>query len=118
MLIFILILIHTFFFFFFYFLTPPLRFFFFFFNCPAPPEIYPLSLPDALPISDRAAPLRARRQGAAAGHARGIRFAAVEAGDRQHDPLRCRRRDRHYSRRRHHDLARPADVDQIGRAHV
>src|SRR2546428_10726978 len=53
MLIFILILIHTFFFFFFYFLTPPLRFFFFFFNDPAPPEIYPLSLPDALPICSR-----------------------------------------------------------------
>src|SRR3954466_10899412 len=28
-------------------------FFFFFFNNPAPPEIYPLSLPDALPISAR-----------------------------------------------------------------
>src|SRR3954466_2468369 len=27
--------------------------FFFFFNDPAPPEIYPLSLPDALPISAR-----------------------------------------------------------------
>src|SRR3954467_12531874 len=27
---------------------------FFFFNDPAPPEIYPLSLPDALPINDTA----------------------------------------------------------------
>src|SRR5260221_14675803 len=29
--------------------------FFFFFNDPAPPEIYPLPLPDALPISDKLA---------------------------------------------------------------
>src|SRR2546427_1160090 len=34
--------------------TPaPLYYFFFFFNDTAPPEIYPLSLPDALPISPR-----------------------------------------------------------------
>src|SRR3989454_10239048 len=32
---------------------PPHFFFFFFLNDPAPPEIYPLSLPDALPIYDR-----------------------------------------------------------------
>src|SRR5260221_11773028 len=33
--------------------SPRLSFFsFFFFNDPAPPEIYPLSLPDALPISE------------------------------------------------------------------
>src|SRR5256886_6139148 len=30
-----------------------LIFFFFFFNDPAPPEIYPLPLPDALPICER-----------------------------------------------------------------
>src|SRR5258705_13336732 len=30
---------------------PPLFFFFFFFNDPAPPEIYPLPLHDAFPIS-------------------------------------------------------------------
>src|SRR5260221_14011781 len=29
---------------------PPIPFFFFFLNDPAPPEIYPLSLHDALPI--------------------------------------------------------------------
>src|SRR2546423_14586322 len=37
-------------------------FFFFFFNDPAPPEFYPLSLPDALPIS-QLAPGRVPRGG-------------------------------------------------------
>src|SRR5256885_7429249 len=43
---------------FFFFLTVSLHslFFFFFFNDPAPPEIYPLPLHDALPICDRRAP--------------------------------------------------------------
>src|SRR4051795_2071589 len=35
-------------------LTPDSGYFFFFFNDTAPPEIYPLSLPDALPINDTA----------------------------------------------------------------
>src|SRR5258708_25282513 len=39
--------------FFFLLLPPLLSFFFFFLNDPAPPEIYPLSLHDALPISYR-----------------------------------------------------------------
>src|SRR5256884_6949381 len=39
---------------------------FFFFNDPAPPEISPLSLPDALPISSAGRPASSRRPGNAA----------------------------------------------------
>src|SRR2546429_9685101 len=40
------------------------RAFFFFFNDPAPPEIYPLPLPDALPICADALARRRPRRGA------------------------------------------------------
>src|SRR3989441_6185490 len=48
-------------FFFLLWLLPLLMFLFFFFNDPAPPEIYPLPLPDALPIPRRLRHLRHRR---------------------------------------------------------
>src|SRR5256886_8603803 len=53
---------------------------FFFLNDPAPPEIYSLPLPDALPICPRhAAPARAGRAGSDA-RARGPDHAAVPVG--------------------------------------
>src|SRR2546430_12381542 len=56
--------------------------FFFFFNDPATPDIYPLPLHDALPISPR--PGRARRgAGAARRRARGaVRVQSRDPGDR------------------------------------
>ena len=50
----------------------------------------------------RRRPLRPGRQGAAAGRARGVHPAAVEAGHRLDRPLRRRRRHRHRHRGRYH----------------
>src|SRR3989454_250694 len=59
--------------------------------------------------------LRARRQGAAAGHPRAVHRAALEAGCRQHHPLRRRRRHRHHPGRCRHGHVRPAHADRSGR---
>src|SRR4051812_50230843 len=63
--------------FFFSMVLPSFIFFFFFLNDPAPPEIYPLPLPDALPIYRRAARRGVRGRGDARG--RDVRAARARA---------------------------------------
>lgn len=60
-------------------------------------------------------PLHHVVQRACAGNARGVRQSSLEAKSRLHDSLRCRRRHRHYCRRRNHRRIRFADVDRSHR---
>src|SRR2546422_11736330 len=76
--------------------TITILFFFFFFNHPAPPEISPLPLPHALPISRRELPRAARRvallplllRGAAAGPPPPRRTTRLPR--RRHEACACR----------------------------
>lgn len=55
------------------------------------------------------------RKRAAAERARSIHFTALEAGRRQHHPLRCRRCDWHHSRCGSKRPPRAPDVDRLDR---
>src|SRR5712691_11100825 len=59
--------------------------------------------------------LRAGRQGALPGHARGVRPAALEARRRLDGALHRRRRERHHRGGRDYGTARLADVDRLHR---
>src|SRR5690606_40109427 len=89
--------------------TPPSLFFFFFSTAPAPPELYPLSLHDALPISqDRALarpgrarcrrlPHRGRIAPARAGHGVHHRTRALHPGRRHQRGGEVARSEEHTS---------------------
>src|SRR2546422_2743902 len=76
--------------FFFFISATSLSFFFFFFNDTAPPEIYPLPLPDALPISPGVLPRVSPRSASGGSAARSGPAAAAtrESARRAADALR------------------------------